>query len=93
MVVSCMDVIKTSAQPELARAFLNEEIAAEFQSHLAGSPWFFGPTNRTVQIPQSSAEYMPTTVDGLNSSIFLDWQKAVAHRGEVTEKFDREFSR
>jgi putative spermidine/putrescine transport system substrate-binding protein len=93
VVVSCMDVIKTSGQIATARQFINQEISTEFQSHLAQAPWFFGPTNRDVPIPASSAEYMPTTLGGLDRSLFFDWNKAVAHRAEATERFDREFSR
>ena len=53
VVVSCMDVIKSSGQVALARQFLNDEISTEYQSHLAQAPWFFGPTNRDVAIPRS----------------------------------------
>lgn len=93
VVVSCMDVIKNTAQPQLARAFINDEISTQFQSHLAQAPWFFGPTNMNVPVPASSAEYMPTNLDGLQHEMFLDWQKAVVHRAAVTETFAREFSR
>ena len=93
VVVSCMDVIKNSGQVQLARQFLNDEISSDFQSHLASSPWFFGPTNQNVAVPAGSADYMPTTVQGLKSSVFFDWDVAVKHRAEVTEEFDREFSR
>src|SRR6187402_31534 len=93
VVVSCMDVIKNSAHPELARQFLNDEVSKEFQSHLAQAPWFFGPTNMDVTIPSASSAYMPTTLEGLNHSVYFDWEKAVLHRAEATEKFNREFSR
>jgi putative spermidine/putrescine transport system substrate-binding protein len=93
VVVSCMDVIKGSGQDAFARQFLNDEISTDFQSHLAQAPWFFGPTNRDVPIPPGSATYMPTTVDGLNHSVYFDWDKAVLRRAEATEQFDREFSR
>lgn len=93
VVVSCMDVVKNTSQQKLARAFLNAEISTEFQSHLAQAPWFFGPTNQEVKIPANSSEYMPITAEALSHSIFFDWQKAVEHRAEATETFDREFSR
>ena len=93
VVVSCMDVIKGSGQLALARKFLNEEISRDFQSHLAQAPWFFGPTNKEVPIPAESAAYMPTTLEGLQKSIYFDWKKAVPHRAEATERFNREFSR
>ena len=93
VVVSCMDVVKNTGQPELARAFINNEISADFQSHLAQAPWYFGPTNSKVPIQSTSAEYMPTTLDGLQHELYLDWQKAVTHRAEAIETFDREFSR
>jgi ABC-type thiamine transport system substrate-binding protein len=93
VVVSCMDVIKSSGQATLARKFLNDEISTDFQSHLAQAPWYFGPTNQDVAIPAGSAAYMPTTLKGLDGAVYFDWDKAVQHRGEATEEFDREFSR
>ncbi len=93
VVVSCMDVVKNSAQQQLARQFLNEEVSKEFQEHLAQAPWFFGPTNMDVSIPSASSAYMPTTVEGLEHQVYFDWDKAVLHRAEATEMFNREFSR
>jgi putative spermidine/putrescine transport system substrate-binding protein len=93
VVVSCMDVIKSSGQTTLARKFLNDEISTDFQSHLAQAPWYFGPTNQDVAIPAGSAAYMPTTLKGLDGAVYFDWDQAVQHRGEATEEFDREFSR
>jgi putative spermidine/putrescine transport system substrate-binding protein len=93
VVVSCMDVVKNSGQTKLARAFLNDEISQAFQAHLADAPWYFGPTNKNVSIPPGSSAYMPANAQELARSIFFDWQTAVKHRAEVTEQFDREFSR
>jgi putative spermidine/putrescine transport system substrate-binding protein len=93
VVVSCMDVVKTSGQVQLARQFLNDEISPGFQSRLAQAPWYFGPTNRSVAIPSGSSEYMPGTEQDLKRATFFDWATAVKHRAEATEEFDREFSR
>jgi ABC-type thiamine transport system substrate-binding protein len=91
--VSCMDVVKSTAQPKLARQFLNDEISVDFQSHLAQAPWYFGPTNRNVSIPPGSSVYIPATAEDLQHSTFFDWGTAIKHRAEATERFDREFSR
>ncbi len=93
VVVSCMDVVKNSGQTALAREFLNDEISRGFQSHLADAPWYFGPTNRNVGIPAGSSAYMPATIEDLDRATYFDWVTAVKHRAEVTEQFDREFSR
>jgi putative spermidine/putrescine transport system substrate-binding protein len=93
VVVSCMDVVKNSAQVKLARQFLNDEISEDFQSHLAQAPWYFGPTNRNVKIPPGSSVYIPATEQDLQHSTFFDWSTAIKHRAEATERFDREFSR
>jgi putative spermidine/putrescine transport system substrate-binding protein len=93
VVVSCMDVVKTSGQVQLGRQFLNDEISAGFQSKLAQAPWYFGPTNRGVAIPAGSSEYIPATADDLSHATFFNWATAVKHRAEATEQFDREFSR
>jgi ABC-type thiamine transport system substrate-binding protein len=88
-----MDVVKNSGQTALAREFLNDEISRGFQSHLADAPWYFGPTNRNVGIPAGSSAYMPATIEDLDRATYFDWVTAVKHRAEVTEQFDREFSR
>jgi putative spermidine/putrescine transport system substrate-binding protein len=93
VVVSCMDVVKNSAQAKLGREFLNDEISVAFQSHLVQSPWYFGPTNRNVTVPSSSSGYIPATSKDLENSVFLDWTTATKHRADVTEEFNREFSR
>jgi putative spermidine/putrescine transport system substrate-binding protein len=93
LVVSCMDVIKTSGLPQLARAFINEDISDQYQDHLAHAPWFFGPTDRNIKISPEAAPYMPTDEAGLKSTVHIDWQEAVKHRAEVIERFNREFSR
>jgi putative spermidine/putrescine transport system substrate-binding protein len=93
LVVSCMDVVKNSAHAKLGREFLNDEISVDFQSHLVQAPWYFGPTNRNVAIPASSSSYIPATPEDLDKSVLLDWATAIKHRAEITEQFDREFSR
>jgi putative spermidine/putrescine transport system substrate-binding protein len=93
LVVSCMDVVKGSAQVQLGRQFLNEEISVNFQLHYVQPPWYFGPTNQQVPIPSSSSDYLPATSTELARCTQLDWDKATHHRAEVTERFDREFGR
>jgi ABC-type Fe3+ transport system substrate-binding protein len=93
LVVSCMDVVKGSAQVQLGRQFLNDELSVNFQSHYVQPPWYFGPTNQEVPIPEGSSDYLPRTPADLGRCTQLDWDKATPHRAQVTEQFDREFGR
>jgi putative spermidine/putrescine transport system substrate-binding protein len=94
MVVSCLDVIKSSAHLELSRDYINRVASAEYQSQAVRPPWFFGPTNIKVKVPEDSIGYLPASVDDLFKAIIpMDWEAAARQRGPVTAFFNREFSR
>ena len=94
LMVSCMNVIRTSRHAEIGRRLLNEIISFEYQSRAAEAPFYFGPTNRRVDIPANAHEYLPATAEELTRlTISMRWDSASRHRGEVTSRFNREFRR
>ena len=94
MVVSCLDVIKNSAHLDLSRDYINRVASAEYQSQAVQPPWFFGPTNVNVKVPEASAGYLPATTEELfKVTMPMDWEAASQQRGQATALFNREFSR
>jgi putative spermidine/putrescine transport system substrate-binding protein len=93
ILVSCLNVIATTAHPTLARDFINRVISAEYQRQAVQAPWFFGPTNRNVAIPAEASDYLPATDDARTTLMRLDWSVATDMRGAATDRFNREFRR
>ncbi len=93
ILVSCLDVIKNTTHPAIARDYINRVISQEYQSQAVQSPWFFGPTNRHVKIPDEARDYLPLTPEEIAGLMRLDWEAATKVRGAVTDRFNREFYR
>jgi putative spermidine/putrescine transport system substrate-binding protein len=76
-------VIKGAPQPELAFAYVNEMLGAEFQVRLAG-PTFSLATNRAVPKPE-----------GLGADVKIhqiDWANVAAQRNGWINRWDREMA-
>ncbi len=76
-------VIKGAPQSELAFAYVNEMLGAEFQSKLAG-PTFSLATNKAVPKPE-----------GLSADVKIhqiDWANVAAQRNDWIKRWDREMA-
>lgn len=93
MLVSCLNVIGSTAHPELARDYINRAVSKEYQSQAVQAPWFFGPTNRHVEIPSAAGEYLPASFEDVSKLMRLEWEAGNRVRGAVTARFNREFRR
>ena len=93
VVVSCLDVIKSSANLGLARQYINDVVSAEYQSRAVQAPYFFGPTNKNVKMPANSGQYLPATPEDISRFTLLDWDAAALARPGAIERFNREFAR
>lgn len=93
ILVSCLNVVRTSAHPELARDYINRAVSREYQSQAVQAPWFFGPTNMEVEIPEAAGDYLPASFDHVTTLKHLDWAAGTRIRGAVTARFNREFRR
>ena len=76
-------MVKNGPHPDLAFAYVNEMLGAEFQSAIAG-PTFSLPTNRNAKapanLPQGVAVH-PT-----------DWANVAANRSAWIQRWDRELA-
>lgn len=93
VLVSCLDVIRSTAHPELARDYVNRAVSKEYQTQAVQAPWFFGPTNRHVQIPSQAGDYLPASFEDISKLMRLDWEAGTRVRAAVTARFNREFRR
>ena len=93
ILVSCLDVIRATAHPELARDYINRAVSREYQAQAVQAPWFFGPTNRHVKIPSEAGDYLPASFEDVAKLMRLDWKVGTRVRGAVTARFNREFRR
>lgn len=91
--VSCLNVIRSTAYPALARDFVNRVLAVDYQRQAAQKPWYFGPTNKQVPIPREAAGYLPASAEDVAKLGSIDWDTASAFRGQVTDRFNRSFAR
>jgi putative spermidine/putrescine transport system substrate-binding protein len=76
-------VIKGAPQPELAFAYVNEMLGADFQSKLAG-PTFSLATNRAVPRPAGLADDIKVHQ--------IDWAHVAAERNGWISRWDREMA-
>jgi putative spermidine/putrescine transport system substrate-binding protein len=77
-------VVTNSAEPELARAFVNYILSAPIQTRLANE-LLLAVTNQNVVLDPSVAALVP-----LDRLIYFDWDVIGAKRGEWTNRFNRE---
>lgn len=87
--VTCMAVVEGSANPELATELVNEAASAEYQESAAQEPWYFGPTNGDVEVPES--DYLLSDPSEFEDLVRIDWDAAAPSRADITERFNQEF--
>lgn len=87
--ITCMAVVDGSANPELSTDLVNEAVSVEYQESAAQEPWYFGPTNSSVEVPQS--DYLLSDPAEFEDLVRIDWDAAAPSRAEVTERFNQEF--
>lgn len=87
--VTCMAVVEGSASPELSTELVNRAASADYQKSAAQEPWYFGPTNSTVEVPES--DYLLSDPSEFEDLVRIDWDAAAPKRAELTERFNQEF--
>jgi putative spermidine/putrescine transport system substrate-binding protein len=68
-------------------------ISEEYQGQAAAAPYFFGPTNRKVEAPETARPYLLANEAEFAATLQIDWMKASKQRASATDRFNREFSR
>lgn len=88
--VTCMVMVENTAYPELSRELINRAIDESYQEPAAQSPFFFGPTNANVDVPEGGEAYL-SQPDEFGDLIRIDWDAASPLRSEITEQFNQRF--
>jgi len=93
VVMSVMNVVTNTKQPQLATQFTNDAISKDYQLRAAVPPYFFGPTNSSVNLPAALRRYLPTRPEEVARLLSLDWTMINRNRQAWTDRFNREFAR
>lgn len=88
--VSCYAVLKDTAHPEVAKAYINTALSIDFQQPMSEDPFFFAPVHRDVVLTEEAARILPAPEDYENL-ITIDLEVALPAREELTDQFIRRF--
>jgi putative spermidine/putrescine transport system substrate-binding protein len=91
-VVSFMSAVKGTRYPDLVNEWMNDILSSEYQTRAAGTPYFFGPTVKGVQVPEAAKPYTPSSPEEVAALQTVDWSVIAAKRGAIVEEFDRLFA-
>lgn len=72
--------------------YLNRVLSVEYQTKAAAAPYFFGPTNRKVVVPDSSKAYLPSTPEEVAKLIHIDWAAWDVNREAIIDRFNKEIT-
>lgn len=91
-VLASMHVVKEpQTSLELVAAYVDAMISEEVQTTLAQAPYYFGPTNKNVNLSGLLAQKFSDSTDGfLEKLVFLDWQTINESRSAWIERFTKE---
>ena len=88
--VGCYAVLKNTANPDLAKEYVNTALGLDFQQAMSEPPWFFAPVNKNVVLSEESAKILPTPEQYPNL-ITIDLEKALPIREQMTDEFIRRY--
>lgn len=88
--VGCYGVLKDTAHPELATAYVNTALGLEFQQAMSEPPWFFAPVNKNVVLSEESAKILPSP-DQYPDLITIDFDIALPLRQDLTDQFIQKY--
>jgi putative spermidine/putrescine transport system substrate-binding protein len=90
-IISFFSAISRTRHPELVNEWLDGILSTEYQAYAADRPYYFGPTVKGVSVPAAAAPYTPSTPAEVLQLETVDWTKIVPVRGQIVDRFDREF--
>ena len=91
-VISFFSEITGTRHPELVQEWLNDLLTVEYQTMAADRPYYFGPVVRGVSVPEAARPYTPATPEEVTRLQTIDWTKIAPVRGQIVDRFDREFA-
>jgi putative spermidine/putrescine transport system substrate-binding protein len=91
--VGCYAILKNSANPGLAKEYVNQALGVEFQTAMSKAPYFFAPANKNVKISADATKLIPAPEDYDTLVTVENLEAVLADRETVTDRFTREFGR
>ena len=88
--VGCYAVLAETANPDLAKEYVNEALGVDFQTAMSQAPFFFAPVNKNVELAEPS-DLIPAPEDYDTLVTVEDLEAVLAEREAVTDRFTREF--
>ncbi|MDY6847209.1 MAG: extracellular solute-binding protein [Chloroflexota bacterium] len=88
--VGCYGVLKDTAYPEVAKAYVNTALGEDFQTVMSQAPFYFAPVNKNVELTEDAAKILPSA-DQYSSLITIDYGLALPIREQLTDEFIRRY--
>jgi spermidine/putrescine-binding protein len=88
--VGCYGVLKDTAHPDLATAYVNTALGLDFQQAMSEPPWFFAPVNKNVVLSEESAKILPSP-EQYPDLITIDFDVALPLRQDLTDQFIQKY--
>lgn len=88
--VGCYGVLKNTANPEVAKQYINTALGLDFQQAMSEAPWFFAPVNKNVVLSEESAKILPSA-DQYPNLITIDFETALPLREDLTDQFIQKY--
>ena len=88
--VGCYGILKNTANPDMAKKYVNTALGTDFQTAMSLPPWYFAPVNKNVTISPESAKLLPPPEDYPNL-ITIDFATALPLRQQITDQFIRDY--
>ena len=91
-ILPALTIVKGGPSQDLAEKFIDTILSAEGQKCFATN-MFEGPVNKTVELGPELAKKMPYGPEQIDQMVVPDYEFTAAHRGEWTEKWNKEIAR
>jgi putative spermidine/putrescine transport system substrate-binding protein len=92
VVQSTLNIVHGAPCMAELKDYLNRALSVDYQTKASAAPYFFGPTNSKVVVPEEAKPYMPSTPDGVAKLIHIDWATWDKSRAAIVDRFNKEVS-
>ncbi len=91
--VGCYAVLKDTAYPDLAKAYVNQALGVEFQTAMSQAPFYFAPANKNVKLSPEALNFVPGPEKYDSLITVTDLKAVLAERASVTDRFIKQFGK
>lgn len=91
VVQSTMNIVTGAPCQDMLHDYLNRVLSVEYQEQAAAAPYYFGPTNRNVEVPEESRAFLPSTPEEVEQLLHIDWAAWDQHLDDILDRFNRAF--